>query len=174
MQACLISCSCSHIWQQHQYVPLRTKSMFVVCRRVTKTVRDSFWRLAWISHHLYLSWVTSHSPPLANHNIATALTCLWLPDQYLDWGPNRPDDPRSTDHINPCMSTGFWFIQPTQPAREFLEAFIELELYWRNWQTDQRLWNEVRAQDPLSAADWEPSHLFSDRKSKALLVSTGR
>lgn len=42
------------------------------------------------------------------------------------------------------MSTGFWFVQPTQPSRDFLAAFIDLELHWRNWQTDQRLWNEAR------------------------------
>ena len=111
---------------------------------------------------------------LANNDIATVLTHLLLPDQYLDWGANRPADPKSTDHINPCTSTGFWIVQPTQPAREFLEAFIDLELNWRNWETEQRLWNEVGAQDPLSAADWEPTHLCSDRKTKALFVSVGR
>ena len=156
-------CTCPHTWQRCQACALKTESMFVVCRRGIKTVRESFWRLAWISPHLYLPWATCHIPSLANNNFATALTCLLLPDQYLEWGPNRPDDPKSTDHINPCMSTGFWFIQPTQPAREFLEAFIDLELYWRNWQTDQRLWNEVRAQNLLSAAGWEPTHIFSDQ-----------
>lgn len=41
------------------------------------------------------------------------------------------------------MSTGFWFVEPTPPAKEFLGSFIDLMLHWRDWQTDQRLWNEV-------------------------------
>lgn len=61
----------------------------------------------------------------------------------LKFGPINTKDIRAQSHINPCMSTGFWFIEPTEPAKEFLAAFIDLMLHWRNWQQDQLLWNEV-------------------------------
>lgn len=64
-------------------------------------------------------------------------------DNFLEWGAANPKDIRHQAHVNPCMSTGFWFIEPTEPAKDFLESFIDLMLHWRDWQTDQRLWNEV-------------------------------
>ena len=85
-------------------------------------------------------------------------------DNYLDWGPHNPENIRSQYHINPCMSTGFWFIQPTKASREFLAGFLDLMLYWRNHQVDQVLWNEVSpvpllslqtiAVDVRSMQDW--------------------
>lgn len=41
------------------------------------------------------------------------------------------------------MSTGFWFANPAQPVQEFLDAFIDLMLHWRDWQIDQLLFNEA-------------------------------
>ena len=41
------------------------------------------------------------------------------------------------------MSTGYWFASPKQPVIEFFDAFIDLMLHWRDWQTDQLLWNEA-------------------------------
>lgn len=76
---------------------------------------------------------------------------MWLLHavNYIEWGPANPADARSSTHINACMSTGFWFIQPTAPAKALLAAFKDLQLNWRNWQVDQQLWNEVQPDLPI-------------------------
>ena len=71
-------------------------------------------------------------------------------ENFLEWGPHDPNDIRSQSNVNPCMSTGYWFATPAQPVIEFLDAFIDLMLHWRDWQTDQRLWNEASFQ-------WRPT-----------------
>lgn len=65
-------------------------------------------------------------------------------DQTLDWGPSDPNDPRQTKHVNPCMSTGFWFLQPTEASKKFLRDFIQLAVYELTEEVDQIVWNEVR------------------------------
>lgn len=74
----------------------------------------------------------------------------WSADNYLEWGPNDPNNVRSQTAISPCMSTGFWFANPSPPIMEFFEGFIDLMLHWRNSQTDQRLWNEATLPTPFS------------------------
>lgn len=64
-------------------------------------------------------------------------------ENFLEWGPHDPENIRSQSNVNPCMSTGYWFASPKQPVIEFFDAFIDLMLHWRDWQTDQLLWNEV-------------------------------
>ena len=64
-------------------------------------------------------------------------------DQILQWGPSDDKDPRQTYHVNPCVSTGFWFSQPTEPAKRYLQDFIEIAVYSKTEETDQIVWNEV-------------------------------
>ena len=46
--------------------------------------------------------------------------------------------------MNPCMSTGFWYIQPTSASEEFFMDYIDLIMGPRNTNIDQIVWNEVR------------------------------
>lgn len=74
-------------------------------------------------------------------------------DQTLDWGPSNPDDPRQTKHVNPCMSTGFWFVQPTEAAKRFMRDFIQIAVYELTEEVDQIVWNEVSLYWSLSESE---------------------
>ena len=62
---------------------------------------------------------------------------------HLTWFADDPHEVASTPASVPCMSIGFYSMRPSQSNIEFLEAFLDVQLHERVWQTDQILWNEA-------------------------------
>ena len=62
---------------------------------------------------------------------------------HLTWFEDDPHEVASTPASVPCMSIGFYSMRPSQSNIEFLEAFLDVQLHERVWQTDQILWNEA-------------------------------
>uniref|UniRef100_A0A1D1ZNZ3 Glycosyltransferase n=1 Tax=Auxenochlorella protothecoides TaxID=3075 RepID=A0A1D1ZNZ3_AUXPR len=55
-----------------------------------------------------------------------------------------PDKKVQLFSINPCQSTGLWYLRPTPPAKAFMLALVHRLIHPATWhQWDQTAWNEV-------------------------------
>ena len=114
------TCQVYHMWAGDDGCKL--SQTFVICAIAPGTVSAMF--------------AVDHLPAAISGGCCAA-------DQILQWGPSDDKDPRQTYHVNPCVSTGFWFFQPTEPAKRYLQDFIEVAVYSKTEETDQIVWNEV-------------------------------
>ncbi|KAK9826644.1 hypothetical protein WJX74_007660 [Apatococcus lobatus] len=63
--------------------------------------------------------------------------------QMLIWNGLAHDKNKTSQHVNPCQSTGIWFTEPTPTTLVFLDDLLEWLLAKRNAQWDQAAWNEA-------------------------------
>lgn len=68
--------------------------------------------------------------------------CVYI-GQYLVQRAVATDDNRTSEHVNPCQSTGLWFSEPTPSTLAFLQDLLQWLLVKRKEQWDQAAWNEV-------------------------------